>query len=784
MKSYFIFLSRHKLYTSIQAIGLIISIAFIILIGNYVWQQYRIAHSNKFSDRIFAVGSDEFATLSPDDKGELEGKLSFMEGITRLSNENIVLSINDEKISFPLLEVDKDFFELFPEFELIEGNFEDLTPGTSILISENFAGTHFPEENPIGRNVGSDWVIKAIYRINTPTVLQETDVIRIIYPDTDSEHTPFSTVGSYMTFIKMPPKTDIDKLESEITKILRPHYDENWIKEFKVYDLPSLYFTNDKSWHLKNGNKEMINLLIGVVILLLISSMINYINLSLALSGRRAKEMATHMLLGASKKIMLVKSIFESIIFIFICSLIGLGLAYVFKRPLDDLLFNALTDQLNNEWRFSHLSIKWNTASIFIFIGFIVLLGFLSGVMPAFYSSRYKPIDTVNGIIRAKNRQVFGKIFIVFQNVIAVILISLAIVMESQLNHIRNMPLNSNTDNIYLIQTFFETYDEAIPLIDRYKKIPEIKKIGFGTSYPGHIGMYSSIKIKDEEKIQAGMMRGDRNYFDIMGLKILSGNKNPEGSGILYISETAANLMGITDNESASRYLGIINFNGTSIDNFGGIFKNVPNTSANTSEFNYTTFFILANPDKMRWSNTLLLEVIEESPELEHKIMAQYEEYIKELRGTYVKPWEKGFLSDLNEVSLVTVKSTVVLLEIFMVISIILALLGLIAMSTYYANENTKGIAIRKVLGSDVNGEIWRNIRLYMILVLIAIAMAIPLSIVISREYLSRFAYRIDNYWWIFIVSSLGSLLIASLSVYWQISRSAHINPATELKKE
>lgn len=784
MKSYFIFLSRHKLYTAIQAVGLIISIAFIILIGNYVWQQYRIAHSNKFSDRIFAVGSGEFASLSSDDKGVLEVQLSSLEGITRLSNQDIVLNINNDLLSFPMLEVDKDFFELFPEFTLVEGNYEDLTAGTSILISENFARTHFPEKDPIGLNVGSDWVIKGIYKINPPTVLQETDVIWIIYPETDQEHTPFSTVGTYMTFIKVPEKTDIKNLESEVSKILRPHYDENWIKEFKLYDLPTLYFDNEVSWHLKNGNKEMIKLLIGVVILLLISSMINYINLTLALSGQRVKEMATHRLLGASKNIMLLKNIAESITFILICSLLGLGLAYVLKKPIDYLLINILTDSLNNDWKFTHLIIKWNPASIFIFIGFIVLLGFLSGVMPAFYSSRYKPIDIVNGTIRVKNRKVFGKIFIVFQNIIAVILIALAIVMEVQLNHVKNMPLHSNTKNIYLIQTFFETYDDVIPFIDRLNKIPEIKKIGYGTSYPGHIGMYSTIKIKDEEKIQAGMMRGDRNYFDIMGLNILSGDKDPKGSGVLYISENAANLMRITDNESASSYLGIINFNGTSIDSFGGIFKNVPNTSANTSEFNYTTFFILADPIKMRWSNTLLLEVNKESAELEQKIMAEYDDYIKELRGTYIKPWENGFLSNLNEESLVTVKSTVILLEIFMAISIILSLLGLIAMSTYYANENTKGIAIRKVLGSDVKGEIWRNIRLYMILVLIAISVAIPLAIVISREYLSRFAYRIENYWWIFIVAGVGSLCIAFLSVYWQISRCAHINPAIELKKE
>ena len=348
----------------------------------------------------------------------------------------------------------------------------------------------------------------------------------------------------------------------------------------------------------------------------------------------------------------------------------------------------------------------------------------------------------------------------------------------------RNMPLNANSKNVYIIKTFFETYDEAIPLIDRLNKIPEIRKIGYGSNYPGTIGMYTTIKVSEEERIPTGMMRGDRNYFDIMGLNVISGNSDPHVSGMLYLSESAANKMGVTDEESASKYLNSIVFNGTSISAYGGIFKNVPNTSASTSEFNYDTAFLLADCVNMPYNNTLLMETTNESIELEHKIMAAYEDYIKELRGVYLEPWTNSFVSKLNEKALVPEKAAIALLEIFMAIAIVLSLLGLIAMSTYYSNENTKGIAVRKVLGSDVKREIWRNIRLYMLLVLIAIAAAIPVSIVIAREYLSKFAFRVENYWWIFIVSSVGSLLIAFISVYWQISRSAHINPAVELKKE
>ncbi|MCH5223209.1 MAG: FtsX-like permease family protein [Muribaculaceae bacterium] len=784
MKSFFVFLSRHKLYTAIQAVGLIISIAFIILIGNYVWQQYRVAYSNKYYDRIFAVGSDQYASLSEDDKAELEMKLPSIDGVTRMSNMNIGLNINGEILELPMLEVDKNFFDLFPEYELTEGNKQDFIAGTTLLVSEEFVRRYYPKENPIGKDMEGGWTIGGIYKINPPTVLKETDVIWIINDEPDDEKTPFSSVGTYITFIKVPENTDISKLESTVSSILRPHYDENWIKEFKLYDLPSLYFDNDKTWDLKNGNRQMLRLLIGVVILLLISSVINYINLNLALSGRRAKEMATNLLLGSSKTQLILRNIKESLVFILVCSLIGLGLAYVFLIPLDKLLINISLNGKMELWRYIHLSIKWDVASVFIFLGFVILLGILSGLMPAFFSSRYKPIDVVNGIVRTRNRQIFGKIFIVFQNVLAIILISLAILMEYQLFHMRNMPMNSNTENIYMINCFFESYDEALPFIDRLNKIPEIKKIGYGSNYPGFIGNYQTIKIANDEGIKTGMMRGDRNYFDIMGLKIISGDSDPKAAGKIYMSESAANELNVADEESFSKYLNSIDFNGTTASSYGGMYKNVPNRAASDSEFNYNSIFILSEDVNMNFCSTLLLETNKESSELENKILTAYEDYIKELRGMYLEPWKKGFISNLKEEYFIPVKSTITLLEIFMAIAMLLSLLGLIAMSTYYSNENTKGIAIRKVLGSDVKGEIWRNIRLYMIMVLIAIAAAIPLAIVISREYLSRFAYRIENYWWIFIIASVGSLLTAFLSVYWQISYSAHINPAIELKKE
>ena len=296
--------------------------------------------------------------------------------------------------------------------------------------------------------------------------------------------------------------------------------------------------------------------------------------------------------------------------------------------------------------------------------------------------------------------------------------------------------------------------------------------------------MRVSVKVPEhEEEIIVGALAGDKNYFQIMGLKLIEGPCVMTDASTLYLSESFANVFG-KDNDKIRQNLNTISIRQMTASEFGGIYRDIPLREANSNDQNTKSAFILTKPERLLNINTILIQVENESKEIKEKISRTQNEYIKEIYGFTFEPFSFGFVQELHKEALSSVRSTIVLLEIFMGLSVMMSLLGLIAMSTYYANENTKEIAIRKVLGSDVKVEIWRNIRLYMILVLISVSVAIPVAIVISREYLSRFAYRIENYWWIFIVASVGSLLTAFLSVYWQISRSAHVNPAKELKKE
>ena len=152
--------------------------------------------------------------------------------------------------------------------------------------------------------------------------------------------------------------------------------------------------------------------------------------------------------------------------------------------------------------------------------------------------------------------------------------------------------------------------------------------------------------------------------------------------------------------------------------------------------------------------------------------------------GASDTPWRKGFIRDLYREQLAPARRTVRLLELFAVLSVLIALLGLLAMSAYYAGENTKQIAVRKVFGAEVMGETWRNVKSYMVMVGVACIIGIPLAVWAARLYLERFQYRVENYGWVFVAAVVIGVVIAFATVLWQTAKAAQADPAVELKKE
>lgn len=792
MKSYLKFLSRNKLYTAIEAVGLVISIAFVILIGNYVWQQYSIAHENPIGDRVYAVGNDQYVALSWWDKAEFDAKIPEAEAVCRVSSreEDTVITNGESKVQVIMTQVDPEFFEIFPNYQLLEGNLEEYGLKGHCLISESFARKHFTG-SPIGKQLSMEnyfageesFTVCGVYKDFSGTMMPPSDILS--NPEYDAAYSsgrihPFSTIGQYVTLIKVKEGTDREALAKKVEDICKEHYDSNFVKSTPIYTVPELYF-NPEQWIFHRGNKSVLQMLLVVVLLLLASAIFNYVNLSLALSGKRAKEMATRRLLGAPQGSIIWKYIGESILFTAVCFALALLLFWALLPIMNELLLNVTTDT-GNTWMYIPVTLGLSAGTVAAYALAIVLIGALAGIAPALFASRFAPIDIVRGTFRRRSKMVCSKVFIVFQNTVSVILIAMAILMEAQLGHMMHRPLNARSEGLYSLGFYARDYSEVEPLVDRLNRIPEVKRVAFGRGFPGQMNMELGFKAPDGIHHQTRVIACTPEYFEMLGLKVVKDFGTPRENSV-WMSQSLANEIELSDT-TMTYYAGRFQVNGINTEYVGGVFEDIPTSDATASDPTTNSAIIMAPAQSILYGNGLMIEVEGDKRTADKAIMEAYAAYSEEKNGTYVEPGQNGYIMDVINRQLLPVKMALRLVELFMVLSVLIALLGLLAMSAYYSGENTKSIAVRKVFGSDVLRETRRTVKDYMVLVGIACIIGIPVSVWMAGKYLSRYTYRIENYWWIFVLAVVLTFAMAFGSVLWQTLKAAKTNPATELKKE
>ena len=790
MKSYLKFLSRNKLYTAIEAVGLVISIAFVILIGNYVWQQYSIAHENPIGDRVYAVGKDQYVALSWWDKAEFDAKIPEAEAVCRVSSRDMVITIGESKVQGIMIQVDPEFFEIFPNYQLLEGNLEEYGLKGHCLISESFARKHFTG-SPIGKQLSMEnyfageetFTVCGVYKDFSGTMMPPSDILS--NPEYDAAYSsgrihPFSTIGQYVTLIKVKEGTDREALAKKVEDICKEHYDSNFVKSTPIYTVPELYF-NPEQWIFHRGNKSVLQMLLVVVLLLLASAIFNYVNLSLALSGKRAKEMATRRLLGAPQGSIIWKYIGESILFTAVCFALALLLSWALLPIMNELLLNVTTDT-GNTWMYIPVTLGLSAGTVAAYALAIVLIGALAGIAPALFASRFAPIDIVRGTFRRRSKMMFSKVFIVFQNTVSVILIAMAILMEAQLGHMMHRPLNARSEGLYSLGFYARDYSEVEPLVDRLNRIPEVKRVAFGRGFPGQMNMELGFKAPDGTHHQTQVIACTPEYFEMLGLKVVKDFGTPRENSV-WMSQSLANEIELSDT-TMTYYAGKFQVNGINTEYVGGVFEDIPTSDATASDPTTNSAIIMAPAQSILYGNGLMIEVEGDKRTADKAIMEAYAAYSEEKNGTYVEPGLNGYIMDVINRQLLPVKMALRLVELFMVLSVLIALLGLLAMSAYYSGENTKSIAVRKVFGSDVLRETRRTVKDYMVLVGIACIIGIPVSVWMAGKYLSRYTYRIENYWWIFVLAVVLTFAMAFGSVLWQTLKAAKTNPATELKKE
>ena len=794
MKSYLKFLSRNKLYTAIEAVGLAVSLAFVILIGSYVVQQYEVAHESPQWKRTFVLGTDEFLGLTYWDKEELEMNIPEVEAATHVALMwRPRLQIGDEYISGSGMEADSSFFNVFPQYRIVEGNIKDFVGKNDVLVSESLARRIAPEgESVVGRiiEVGeSKRTVKGVFTDFDGTFFVPFDVIAHISDSwAASQPKSFGSIGNYSTWYRVREDASLAEVERKVKDLLHKNYDAIWkaerVDKWHPYRMDEAFFhPGNNTGTTRIGNRQMLRLLTVVVLLLLLSAVFNYVNLSLALTGKRAKEMATRRLLGADKSGILWKYIAESVAFTAVCFAAALLLAYLLTPMMNSLVVTQDAELLAAGFDDTAVRISFMMTPGYMaaYLAGILLLGTACGLLPAIVASRYEPIDVIKGTLRRRSKMVLSKVFIVVQNVLAVFLIAMALLMEAQMRHMLSRPTHAATDNLYYVEFEARDYDMAKLFLDKVRELPFVTRVGMGRGLPGHIFMVQGIQVDEEHHVDMPIILCDSTYFRLLGLEIQEDFGHPLVNS-LWMSESAFRGSGASDTTTV--FVRRMSINGARPEFIGGIVHDFPTSAASSGESNLNGAIVVTRSEDLSYANCLLIGTSGEDKSYDEAIRKAYREYRLEQSGVEEPAWTYGFVSDLNYKQLEPERRTLRLVELFAVLAVLISLLGLLAMSTYFADENTKQIAVRKVFGSDVTHETWRNVRSYMILVGVACLIGIPLAVWAAQVYLQRFAYRVEGYGWVFVVAALISLAIAFGTVLWQTLKAAKTNPAIELKKE
>ena len=790
MKSYFKFLSRNKAYTFINIAGLVVSLMFIILMGDYTWRQYSIDSWHENADRIYLMGSNEDFFMWPQVAGEVKEMCPEVEKTCCVMSQNGRIKYGQRETMAKesdygnILLVDSTFFHFF-SFPLVQGNPHTvLDAPDKCVVTESLARQLFGDKNPIGetlqivgdRNIhlrDEDpydstlvYTISGVARDFDRTVLpNETQIIVSIerfgqvmgYTLTDKAF-GYGPTGPCKDFLMFKPGTSLD----EKKKTIEDHLNKNYMlwgrmeeHELELTPLKDIMFApQNEGYGIQKGDRTRLRILLAAVLAILFFAVSNYINLTVANTGFRAKEMATRRLFGSSQVEISLKLIAESTLMMAVAFLIGFALALCFQDDAADL-FKGKIALLND--------ISIGTVSVSL--AFILLVGIVSGIMPSWHISRFQPIDIVKGNFRYHSKMVMGRLFIIIQNIVTVTMLTAALVIWLQVNHLIHAPLGFNTEHLYYIMS---PEGKSQTVRNQLERLPFVETIGEmrGTTFSDYNSKMRPIK-KGEKLVTLFITDLDSTAFKLYGLEILK-DYGPTDGGY-YLNEDAIRRLEYTDKvrEMDWGYGKIVPISGILKD-----FHRI-NVLDGAEPFGIRVkehvedpnFLVKTNGDKQAKAAFINILKALDVPE------ADQPENVSSLEENIAESFDEQH-------------NTLKIITLFTIIAVIISVMGYVGMSLFFIRQRQKEIGIRKIMGSTSGEVMILMLRIFCAPLLISFIIAIPLSWYIMRDWLSNFSYRIELSAWIFVATCAIALLVAILSVSLQIIKAVRTNPVESIKTE
>jgi putative ABC transport system permease protein len=798
-------LIKNKTYSIINILGLAIGLSCFLLIAMYVLDELSFDRYNDKAGRIYRINSDiKFGgaemhmPVTSDMMGQLLKKdYPEAEQYTRIYtfNGNKLIKKGNEYINeAKVAHVDSTFFDVFT-LPAIEGNTKTaLDEPNTVVLTKSAALKYFGTTDVVGKTIETNDNDQTFYKV--------TAVIKDI-PENSHFHFDFLfsmknvdyrwgqlTSHNFYTYLLLRPGTNYKAFEKHFAEYTekyvlpdaRQFMNINSMADFEkagnklVYSLiplTKIHLYSDRSFELSSGgNIQYVYIFSAVALFILIIACINFMNLTTARSANRAKEVGIRKVLGTERKYLVGQFLFESVFMVVLSLFISLGIIYLVMPAFNDVSGKSMT--LENLFS-PHL--------IPILILLPILVGLLAGSYPAFFLSAFRPIEVLTGKLKLGSKSGgLRSILVVFQFATSIILIIGTIIVYRQLHYIQNKNLGYNKNEVLIIDGTSSLGDNTDAFKNEVLQMPGVESGTISSFLPVSNSSrsdqtYSKEAVMNPQNgIDMQTWRIDYDYIKTLGMKTIKGRNFSKDFGTdsnaVIINQTTAAFLGYKDPVGQKIYtlnrdntqtisyhiIGVVqNFN------FESLKKDIGPLCFVLGKRGYITSF------KINAANiNSLISLIE----AKWKAMASG------------MPFSYRFLDDsFNKMYNAETRIGKIAL-IFSILAIFIACLGLFGLATFIAEQRTKEIGIRKVLGASVNGVVRLLSNDFLKLVVIAFIIAAPLAWWAMHHWLQDFAYRTDISWWIFVLAGAITLFIALATVSFQAVRAAIANPVKSLRTE
>jgi len=797
-------LFRQKMYSLIKIGGFSIGIAACLLIALFVRQEltydlhykdkdriFRLLRSSTFKgDRSYGVHFPApFAQALQEDFAELEkvGRYNTTPFFGAVENEirrtDELESTHEEGFIY----MDQSMLDILqPSFAAGRRDQALALPNT-MVITRSKAQKFFPAEDPLGKvfilnnDQNRQYTITGVIDDQPATSHLQFDFIMTLSGKEFYEGEQSNWMNSnYPTYLKLRPDTDVASMEKKLSLVIEKYFVPSamqsgepsaveWAKSmtFKLQPLSDIYLNIDNIQDgLSHGDVRYIWLFSGVASFILIIACINFVNLSTARSANRAKEVGLRKVVGSMKSSLVWQFLTESIVLSFISFLFGLLIAGFVLR-----YFNTLFG--------SSLSIPWESWWLLpIVILSAIMIGIVAGIYPSFFLSSFRPSEVLKGnkSLGTKNSMLRSTL-VVFQFTVSIVLIIGTLIIGQQMDFILNKKLGFDKEQVLLLEGTHTLNEKITTFKEELLRVPGVKHVTISAYLPvgrmkrnqNQFSIDGQPRIM-EQTVGAQRWEVDHDYIKTLGLQLIDGRD--------FSPAISSDSQAFIVNRSMARQLNLKEPVGTVISN--GFIK-FPIIGV-IEDFHSESLKESIEP--------LCLQIGRSSSAMAVKISTND---LANLLPAISKVWKQFSLHQpirytFLDQSYAKMYDDVLrmgnIFKSFALVAIIVACLGLFALSTFMAEQRNKEISIRRVLGASLDNIFSLLTLNYVKLVAVSIVLAIPLSVYGMQKWLSEFAYRIEIGWQVFFVAGLLAMFIAIATISHQAIKAALANPAESLRSE